>query len=203
MTCRQAKDNLWSSNFLHSNNAKFACLLGLVANNKARVHTCLTVAYLTGTLPGGWGWGYCHTWDIQVCAAVKGLVFKQLSLGQCIEIRRLEVQNRVSIDQVINCLKILARLRKPGIDTQKHEIVKSSFTCIQFQNVHPSVKFCGKWRLQAIGWEEILGTQSSLGQQNSVTYNRVRVPGSQRAAHPYLSIPYPRGTLWLGVTIEF
>ena len=30
--------------------------------------------------PGGGG--YCHTWAIQVCAAVKGIVFKQFTLGQ-------------------------------------------------------------------------------------------------------------------------
>ena len=28
--------------------------------------------------PGG---GYCHIWAIQVCAAVKGMVFKQFTLG--------------------------------------------------------------------------------------------------------------------------
>ena len=27
------------------------------------------------------GGGYCHVWAIYVCAAVKGMVFKQLTLG--------------------------------------------------------------------------------------------------------------------------
>ena len=31
--------------------------------------------------------GYCHIWTIQVCAAVKGMVFKQLTPRQGIEIR--------------------------------------------------------------------------------------------------------------------
>ena len=30
---------------------------------------------------GGGGGGYCHIWAIQVCAAVKGMVFKQFTLG--------------------------------------------------------------------------------------------------------------------------
>ena len=30
--------------------------------------------------PGGGG-GYCHIWAIWVCAAVKGMVFKQFTLG--------------------------------------------------------------------------------------------------------------------------
>ena len=30
-----------------------------------------------GAGPGG----YCHIWAIQVCAAVKGMVFKQFTLG--------------------------------------------------------------------------------------------------------------------------
>ena len=35
---------------------------------------------------GGWnksqdGGGYCHLWAIWVCAAVKGMVFKQFTLG--------------------------------------------------------------------------------------------------------------------------
>ena len=30
---------------------------------------------------GGGGWGYCHIWAIWVCAAVKGMVFKQFTLG--------------------------------------------------------------------------------------------------------------------------
>ena len=29
--------------------------------------------------PGGEG-GYCHIWAIEVCAAVKGMVFKQFTL---------------------------------------------------------------------------------------------------------------------------
>ena len=29
---------------------------------------------------GGGGVGYCHIWAIQVCAAVKGMVFKQFTL---------------------------------------------------------------------------------------------------------------------------
>ena len=31
--------------------------------------------------PGGGKGEYCHIWDIQVCAAVKGMVFKQSTLG--------------------------------------------------------------------------------------------------------------------------
>ena len=31
---------------------------------------------------GGGVVGYCHIWAIQVCAAVKGMVFKQFTLGQ-------------------------------------------------------------------------------------------------------------------------
>ena len=31
--------------------------------------------------PRGRGGGYCHIWAIWVCAAVKGMVFKQFSLG--------------------------------------------------------------------------------------------------------------------------
>ena len=30
---------------------------------------------------GGGGGGYCHIWAIWVCAAVKGMVFKQFTLG--------------------------------------------------------------------------------------------------------------------------
>ena len=30
------------------------------------------------TVPGG---GYCHIWAIWVCAAVKGMIFKQFTLG--------------------------------------------------------------------------------------------------------------------------
>ena len=33
-----------------------------------------------GQKPGGGG-GYCHIWAIWVCAAVKGMVFKQFTLG--------------------------------------------------------------------------------------------------------------------------
>ena len=29
----------------------------------------------------GGGGGYCHMWAIYVCAAVKGMVFKQFTLG--------------------------------------------------------------------------------------------------------------------------
>ena len=29
----------------------------------------------------GGGGGYCHIWAIWVCAAVKGMVFKQFTLG--------------------------------------------------------------------------------------------------------------------------
>ena len=29
----------------------------------------------------GGGGGYCHIWAIQVCAAVKGMVFKQFTVG--------------------------------------------------------------------------------------------------------------------------
>ena len=32
-------------------------------------------------MPGGGGGGYCHIWAIQACAAVKGMVFKQFTLG--------------------------------------------------------------------------------------------------------------------------
>ena len=31
--------------------------------------------------PGGGGGKYCHIWAIWVCAAVKGMVFKQFTLG--------------------------------------------------------------------------------------------------------------------------
>ena len=31
--------------------------------------------------PGGGGGWYCHVWAIWVCAAVKGMVFKQFTLG--------------------------------------------------------------------------------------------------------------------------
>ena len=31
--------------------------------------------------PGGGGREYCHIWAIQVCAAVKGMVFKQFTLA--------------------------------------------------------------------------------------------------------------------------
>ena len=31
--------------------------------------------------PDGGGGGYCHIWAIWVCAAVKGMVFKQITLG--------------------------------------------------------------------------------------------------------------------------
>jgi len=31
--------------------------------------------------PPGGGGGYCHIWAIQVCAAVKGMVFKQFTLA--------------------------------------------------------------------------------------------------------------------------
>ena len=30
---------------------------------------------------GGGGGGYCHIWAIQVCAGVKGMVLKQVTLG--------------------------------------------------------------------------------------------------------------------------
>ena len=33
---------------------------------------------MTEVTPGG---GYCHIWTIWVCAAVKGIVFKQFTLG--------------------------------------------------------------------------------------------------------------------------
>ena len=34
-----------------------------------------------GPSPGGGGGGYSHMYAIWVCAAVKGMVFKQFSLG--------------------------------------------------------------------------------------------------------------------------
>ena len=34
-----------------------------------------------GFTPGGGEGGYCHIWAILVCAAVKGMVFKQFTLG--------------------------------------------------------------------------------------------------------------------------
>ena len=37
-----------------------------------------SVMTLTRTPGGG---GYCHIWAIEVCAAVKGMVFKQFTLG--------------------------------------------------------------------------------------------------------------------------
>ena len=42
-----------------------------------RLLSCFTDSSFT---PGGWG-GYCHVWAIWVCAAVKGMVFKQFTLG--------------------------------------------------------------------------------------------------------------------------
>ena len=38
-----------------------------------------TFSWRTGSHPGGGG--YCHIWAIWVCAAVKGMVFKQFTLG--------------------------------------------------------------------------------------------------------------------------
>ena len=36
----------------------------------------------TDTIPNSFSWdGYCHIWAIWVCAAVKGMVFKQFTLG--------------------------------------------------------------------------------------------------------------------------
>ena len=60
-----------------------------------------------GLYPGG----YCHIWAIQVCAAVKGMVFKQFTLGQGDQ--SVWVQNRVSfLRKLIGWLKVLSRLGK-------------------------------------------------------------------------------------------
>ena len=42
------------------------------------VCVCVCVCVWGG---GGEGGGYCHMWAIYVCAAVKGMVFKQFTLG--------------------------------------------------------------------------------------------------------------------------
>ena len=39
------------------------------------------VSLMVGFRPGGGGGCYCHIWAIWVCAAVKGMVFKQFKLG--------------------------------------------------------------------------------------------------------------------------
>ena len=43
-----------------------------------RMHAIVTRTYESR---GGGGGGYCHIWAIWVCAAVKGMVFKQFTLG--------------------------------------------------------------------------------------------------------------------------
>ena len=40
-----------------------------------------------GTEPGGGG-GHCHVWGIEGCATVKGMAFKQFTLGYGMQIKQ-------------------------------------------------------------------------------------------------------------------
>ena len=58
---------------------------------------------------------YCHIWAIQECAAVRGMVFKQFTLGIGYINQRVWVQNRVSFSRkLINWLKSLVQTRGTG-----------------------------------------------------------------------------------------
>ena len=48
----------------------------IIKIKRGNVHMCSAV--FKGAPGGG---GYCHIWAIWVCAAVKGMVFKQFTLG--------------------------------------------------------------------------------------------------------------------------
>ena len=59
---------------------------GVACNSTFSMHVLVWLALvknysqpLSITPPGGGG--YCHIWAIWVCAAVKGMVFKQFTLG--------------------------------------------------------------------------------------------------------------------------
>ena len=68
----------------------------------------------------------CHKWSIQVCAAGKGMVFKQFTMGWGIETRDLgsrigyHFQGNWSIGW-----RFESRLEKPGIASKKYKKVKS------------------------------------------------------------------------------
>ena len=63
--------------------ASVARMFGLKVNQHAGVSSKNSRICQVGDLytRGGGGVGYCHIWAIKVCAAVKGMVFKQFTLG--------------------------------------------------------------------------------------------------------------------------
>ena len=52
--------------------------LPIKMNGNSKHTSCNSLSQLPGVRGGG---AYCHIWAIQVCAAVKGMVFKQFTLG--------------------------------------------------------------------------------------------------------------------------
>ena len=110
-----------------------------------------------GLYPGG----YCHIWAIQVCAAVKGMVFKQFTLGQGDQ--SVWVQNRVSfLRKLISWLKIYL---DQGNSYSRIKGIWGVYSSIGQQNLaelalvkntqkflkYPAGKFClGKQRGQAV-----------------------------------------------------
>ena len=55
-----------------------------MANAQASVHVAkskMPASAIVSYRKTRGGGGYCHIWAIEVCAAVKGMVFKQFTLG--------------------------------------------------------------------------------------------------------------------------
>ena len=82
----------------------------------------------TGRLRGG----YCHMWAIQVCAAVKGMVFKQFTLGQGI-LRPKEVPfsglRCIFEREGISLVKVYKRLGKSVIWVCKEGLTDAFYGC--------------------------------------------------------------------------
>ena len=62
---------------------EFQCnqTVNLKTDSRTLYYSMLKLKYIPWDCGGGGGGGYCHIWAFLVCAAVKGMVFKQFTLG--------------------------------------------------------------------------------------------------------------------------
>ena len=114
--------------------------------------------------------------SIQVCAALKGIVFKQFTLGQGIQMR--EFGSRIGFHfQLINWLEILVQNKGTG---NCHSKYKNRST-VKFNSTQLSLK-------ATLGQRDLRSLV--IGQQNSAERVLVQAEGSMvSAAHSHPKIP--------------